>query len=49
MMRKKTPENAFLKPNLSQNQTEKEFMPSKITVNLLFNDVCCYLVIACFD
>ena len=24
-------------------------MPSKITINCLFNDVWCYLLIACFD
>ena len=31
-----------------QNCTEKQIMPSKTTINWLFNDVC-YLFIACFD
>ena len=31
-----------------QNHTEKQFMPSKTTMNWLFNDICC-LFIACFD
>ena len=34
---------------LSQNRTEKQIMPFKITVNWLFNDIWCYLVIDCFD
>ena len=34
---------------LSQNRTEKQIMPSKTTVNWLFNDIWHYLVIACFD
>ena len=34
---------------LSQNRTEKQFMPSKTTVNSLFSDIWCYLVIGCFD
>ena len=34
---------------LSQNRTEKQIMPFKITVNELLNDVGCYLFIACFD
>ena len=34
---------------LSQNGTEKQIMPFKTTVNWLFNDIWCYLVIACFD
>ena len=34
---------------LSQNHTEKQIMPFKTTVNWLFNDVSCYLVIAFFD
>ena len=33
---------------LSQNHTEKQFMPSKLTVNWQFNDIC-YLVIGCFN
>ena len=34
---------------LSQNRTEKQIMLSKTTVNLLFNDIWCYLVIASFE
>ena len=34
---------------LSQNRTEKQIMPFKITVNWLFNDIWCYLVIRCFN
>ena len=34
---------------LSENRTEKQIMPSKTTVNWVFNDIWCYLVIACFD
>ena len=34
---------------LSQNRTEKQIMPSKTTINWLFNDIWCYLFIACFD
>ena len=34
---------------LSQNRTEKQIMPSKTTVNWLFNDIWCYLFITCFD
>ena len=34
---------------LSQNGTEKQIMPFKATVNWLFNDIWCYLVIGCFD
>ena len=34
---------------LSQNLTEKQIMPSKTTVNFLFNDILCYFFIACFD
>ena len=33
---------------LLQNRREKQIMPSKTTVNWLFNDIC-YLEIACFD
>ena len=33
---------------LSQNRTEKQIMLSKTTINWLFNDICCYLCIACF-
>ena len=34
---------------LPQNRTEKQIMPSKTTVNWLFNDIWCYLVICYFD
>ena len=34
---------------LSQNRTKKQIMPSKTRVNWLFNDIWCYLFIACFD
>ena len=34
---------------LSQNGTEKEIMPSKTTVNWLFNNIGCYLFIGCFN
>ena len=34
---------------LSQNRTEKQIMPFKTTVNWLFNNIWCYLVIGCFD
>ena len=33
---------------LWQNRTKKQIMPSKTTVNWLFNDIC-YSFIACFD
>ena len=32
-----------------QNCTEKQIMSSKTTINWLFNDIWCYLFIACFD
>ena len=35
--------------DLSQNHTEKQIIPSKTAVNWLFNDIWCYLFIACFD
>ena len=34
---------------LSQNCTGKQIMPFKTTVNWLFNNRSCYLVIGCFD
>ena len=34
---------------LSQNRTEKQIMPFKTTLNWLFNDIWCYLVIGSFD
>ena len=33
----------------SQNHTRKQFMPSKTTLNWIFNDIWCYLVIGNFD
>ena len=33
---------------LQQNRTEKQIMPSKTTLNWLFNDIWCYLFIAFF-
>ena len=42
--------NAFLtKSELSQYRTEKQIMPFKTTLNWLFNDTWCYLVIGSFD
>ena len=32
-----------------QKCTEKQIMPFKATVNWLFNDIWCYLLIGCFD
>ena len=34
---------------LSQNRTEKQTMLFKTTLNWLFNDIWCYLVIGSFD
>ena len=34
---------------LSQNRTEKQIMLFKTTLNWLFNDIWCYLVIGSFD
>ena len=34
---------------LSQNRTEKQIMLFKTTVNCLFNDIWCYLLIGWFD
>ena len=55
-LRKKRPKNAWINawPNntnseLSQNRTEKQIVPFKTTVNWLFTDIRCYLVISCFD
>ena len=36
-------------PELLQNRGEKQIMLSKTTVNWLFKDIWCYLVIPCFD
>ena len=35
--------------DLTQDRTEKHIVPSKITINWLFNDIWDYLFIACFD
>ena len=42
-------ENPLLTKLELQNHTEKQIMPFKTTVNWLFNDIWCYLVIALFD
>ena len=34
---------------LLQNRTRKQIIPFKTTVNWLFNNIWCYLVICCFD
>ena len=34
---------------LSQNCTEKQILPLKTTLNWLFNDIWCYLVIVSFE
>ena len=46
-LRKKGPEKLIFNVNseLSQNRTEKQIMPFKTTLNWLFNDIWCYLVI----
>ena len=33
---------------LSQNCTEKQILSFKTTVNWIFNDIWCYLVMGCF-
>ena len=49
--KRKRPEKAFL--TLTENYHKiiqiKQIMPFKTTVNWLFNDDVCYLVIGCFD
>ena len=50
LLAKEKPENVlFTLIDLSQNRTEKQIMPWKTTVNWLFNDIWCYLVIGYFD
>ena len=51
MLAKKNPWKRIFNTNseLSQNRTEKQTMPSKTTINWLFNDIWHYLFIACFD
>ena len=34
---------------MSQNRPEKQIMPLKRTINWLFNDIWCYLVMGCSD
>ena len=46
-LRKKRRENVLLTLIFS-NRTEKQIIPSKTTINWLFNDIG-YLFIACFD
>ena len=50
-LRKKKLENAFLIliMNYRKIVQKKKFMPSKTTINWLFNDIWCYLFIARFD
>ena len=50
-LQKKIPENGFLTLiiKLSQNRTEKQIIPFKTTLNWLFNDIWCFLVIGSFD
>ena len=50
-LRKERPETTFLTltVNYHKSRTEKQIMPSKATVKWLFNDLWCYLPIACFD
>ena len=48
--KEKTWKNIFnTNSELSQNRTEKHFMPFKTTVNWLFNDIGRCLIIGCFD
>ena len=50
-LRKEIPGNAFLTltVNYRKNHTEKQIMPFKTTLNWLFDDICCNLVIGSFD
>ena len=50
-LQKKRLENAVLTliVNFRKIVQKKKMMPFKTTVNLLFNDIWSYLVIACFD
>ena len=49
LAKEKTSKRTFsINSELSQNHTEKQIMLFKTTVNWLFNDVWCYLVIAFF-
>ena len=50
LVKEKTWKHIFNTNNeLLQNCTEKQIMPSKTTINWLFDDIWCYLFIACFD
>ena len=50
LAKEKTWKRIFITNNESwQKRTEKQIMPSKTSVNWLFNDIWFYLVIGCFD
>ena len=50
LVKEKTWKHIFnTKSELPQNRTEKQIMPSKTTINWLFNEIWCYLIIACFE
>ena len=50
LAKEKTWKRIFNSTNeLSQDRTEKQIMPFKITVNWLFDDIWCYLVMGCFN
>ena len=50
LVKEKTWKRIFnTKRELPQNRTEKQIMPSKTTINRLFNEIWCYLIIACFE
>ena len=50
-LQKKRPEKCIfnISSELLQNCTEKQIMPFKATLNWLFNNKLCYLVIGSFD
>ena len=50
-LQKKRPEKCIfnISSELLQNRTEKQIMPFKATLNWLFNNKLCYLVIGSFD
>ena len=50
-LRKKKPGNVFLTliVNYRKIVQKNKIIPFKTTVNWLFNDIWCYLVIGCFD
>ena len=50
LAKEKTWKNLFnTNSELLQNRTERQIMVPKTTINWLFNDIWCYLFIACFD